>query len=167
MPAHRFFGNNGTVSGPPGYNVIGVDDITELHTAAAHTYFGNNTGTAGGITGFHTLQFQDIQNNLTFPQLPLVPVERVVARGTGTGTGSLTDCPVGAGLRFSGTGGFTLSVSDTYTVATLPSTGNTIGDMASISDGAASLGWGATAAGGGSTPYLVWWNGTHWTVIGH
>ena len=50
------------------------------------------------------------------------------------------------------------------TVATLPA-GQT-GAVASVSDGAASLAWGATVTGGGSTKYLVWHNGTNWTVIG-
>lgn len=51
------------------------------------------------------------------------------------------------------------------TVATLPASHWT-GQLATVSDGAASLAWGATVTGGGSTKYLVWWNGTNWTVTG-
>jgi hypothetical protein len=51
------------------------------------------------------------------------------------------------------------------TVATLPGSPST-GQMAAVSDGTASLAWGATITGGGSTSYLVWWNGATWTVIG-
>lgn len=40
------------------------------------------------------------------------------------------------------------------------------GQLSYVSDGAASLAWGATVTGGGSTKYLVWFNGTDWTVIG-
>jgi hypothetical protein len=52
-----------------------------------------------------------------------------------------------------------------YTVATLPSSPS-IGSMANVTDGTSGLAWGATVTGGHSTPYLVWWNGTNWTVVG-
>lgn len=51
-----------------------------------------------------------------------------------------------------------------YTVATLPTA--TIGKLAVITDGTSSLAWGATATGGSSTKYLVWYNGTAWTIVG-
>lgn len=41
-----------------------------------------------------------------------------------------------------------------------------VGQTASVTDGAASLAWGATVTGGGTAKYLVWWNGAAWTVIG-
>ena len=53
----------------------------------------------------------------------------------------------------------------TYTVAGLPTAG-TAGRKAYVSDGAASIAWGATVTGGGSTKYMVWDNGVHWTVAG-
>jgi hypothetical protein len=40
------------------------------------------------------------------------------------------------------------------------------GAIASVSDGSAALAWGATVTGGGATPYLVYCNGTNWTVAG-
>ena len=52
-----------------------------------------------------------------------------------------------------------------YTVATLPSS-PAIGAMAYVTDGTAGLAWGATVTGGHSTKYLVWWNGSAWTVVG-
>jgi hypothetical protein len=51
------------------------------------------------------------------------------------------------------------------TVATLP-VSPTTGQVASVNDGVASLAWGATVTGGGSAKYLVWYNGTNWTVLG-
>lgn len=51
------------------------------------------------------------------------------------------------------------------TVSTLPAAG-TAGRYAYVTDGAGSLAWGATVTGGGSTKYLVWDNGTNWTVAG-
>jgi len=53
-----------------------------------------------------------------------------------------------------------------YTVATLPAgvTGNT----AYVTDGDASLAWGATVinSGAGATTYMVWYNGSAYTVVG-
>jgi hypothetical protein len=54
---------------------------------------------------------------------------------------------------------------DSYTVGALPAAG-TVGRIARVTDGAAALAWGATVTGGGTTPYLVWDNGTNWTVFG-
>jgi hypothetical protein len=51
-----------------------------------------------------------------------------------------------------------------YTVSTLPTA--VLGKYAVVTDGTASLAWGATVVGGGSTKYFVWYNGTAWTVIG-
>jgi hypothetical protein len=51
-----------------------------------------------------------------------------------------------------------------YTVATLPSALG--GTIVMVTDGAPALAWGATVTGGGSTKYLVWHNGTAWTVMG-
>lgn len=56
-------------------------------------------------------------------------------------------------------------LSKGYTVATLPS-GKPVGTTAYVTDGTAALAWGVTVTGGGSTPYLVWYNGTAWTVVG-
>ena len=52
-----------------------------------------------------------------------------------------------------------------YTVATLPSS-PAIGVVAYVTDGTSGLTWGQTVTGGHSTKYLVWFNGTNWTVIG-
>lgn len=58
-------------------------------------------------------------------------------------------------------------IVDSYTVATLPVAG-TAGRIARVTDGDAGLAWGATVVntGAGATPYLVWDNGTNWTVFG-
>jgi hypothetical protein len=73
----------------------------------------------------------------------------------------------------SGTGGVALTAGPSLTaprvisetVATLPGS-PAPGQLSCVTDGAASLAWGATLAGGGSTKYLVWWNGVNWTVAG-
>jgi hypothetical protein len=56
--------------------------------------------------------------------------------------------------------------SNGYTVAGLPA--GTVGQIARITDGDAALAHGATAvnSGAGATPYLVWYNGTNWTILG-
>jgi hypothetical protein len=48
------------------------------------------------------------------------------------------------------------------TAATLP-TDAVAGTLAFVTDSTVTVG---TVAGGGSTPVLVWFNGTDWTVIG-
>lgn len=52
-----------------------------------------------------------------------------------------------------------------HTVAKLPVNPIT-GQTATVSDGAASLAYNATVTGGGSTKYLVYYNGTNWVVVG-
>jgi len=52
-----------------------------------------------------------------------------------------------------------------YTVATLPGS-PTKGQVAYVTDGTSGLSWGATVTGGHSTIYLVWYNGSNWTVLG-
>lgn len=61
--------------------------------------------------------------------------------------------PVGSDMRLS-----------SYTVATLPTV--TMGAMAYVTDGQVGLAWGATVLGSSLTPYLVWFNGTNWTITG-
>lgn len=51
-----------------------------------------------------------------------------------------------------------------FIVATLPV--GVLGRVAVVSDGTASLAWGSTVTGGSTTKYLVWYNGSAWTVIG-
>lgn len=55
--------------------------------------------------------------------------------------------------------------SISYTVSTLPAS-PALGQLATVTDGTSGLAWGATATGGHSTDYLVWYNGAAWTVIG-
>lgn len=55
-------------------------------------------------------------------------------------------------------------VVPSFVVGSLP-TGVT-GAMAQVTDGTAGLAWGATVTGGHTTKYLVWYNGTNWTVMG-
>jgi len=54
-----------------------------------------------------------------------------------------------------------------YTVGTLPGT-PTVGMIARVTDGDSGLTFGNTVVntGAGATPYLCWYNGTNWTVIG-
>lgn len=52
-----------------------------------------------------------------------------------------------------------------YTVATLPVSPIT-GQQAVITDGVSNMTWGSTLTGGSSTKYLVWYNGSTWTVLG-
>jgi len=68
----------------------------------------------------------------------------------------------------SSAGNFTVSAGaikpGTFTVATLPTPSE--GMIAYVTDGTGGLAWGATVTGGSTTRYLVWYNGTNWTVVG-
>lgn len=56
-------------------------------------------------------------------------------------------------------------VGGVVTVANLPAAPG-VGQTATVTDGTAALAWGATVTGGGSTKYLVFYNGANWTVAG-
>jgi hypothetical protein len=62
--------------------------------------------------------------------------------------------------------GATNPMAIAYTAATLPTASASAGTLAYVTDGTSGLTWGQTITGGHSTPYLVWSNGTNWTVIG-
>ncbi len=91
-----------------------------------------------------------------------------------TGTNSIpTAFAIATGVNNYGTEGLRVTsdqvvqLSRAFTVGALPApSGN--GGMARVTDGDAALAWGATVvnSGGGATPYLVWDNGTNWTVVG-
>lgn len=55
-----------------------------------------------------------------------------------------------------------------FTVAGLATPTPTTGDMAYVTDGDSGLAWGATVvnSGSGATKYMVWYNGSAWTVVG-
>jgi hypothetical protein len=67
----------------------------------------------------------------------------------------------GIRVNSAGTG---LEFSAAVAVASLPA--GTLGAIACVNNGTGGLAWGATVTGGGSTKYLVWYNGTNWTVAG-
>jgi hypothetical protein len=75
--------------------------------------------------------------------------------------------------KFKGTvGGTDVSTSGyapQYTVAAgalqLPAAG-VKGRFGYVTDGAGGLAWGATISGNSTVTYLVWDNGTNWTVVG-
>jgi hypothetical protein len=69
---------------------------------------------------------------------------------------------------FTATGFYPIEVSGTEggrTVASLPASPHS-GQVATVTDGAASLAYNATVTGGGSAKYLVYYNGTNWVVVG-
>ncbi len=60
-----------------------------------------------------------------------------------------------------------LAITDGLAVADLPTAPTArVGNITRVTDGAAALAWGATVTGGGTAQYLVWYNGTNWTVLG-
>jgi hypothetical protein len=95
----------------------------------------------------------------------------VIFPSGGIGIGATAANPGSGSLRAAGTlfatvGAFTAMDLSAVTVAALPAAASVPGWEQYVSDGAASLAWGATVTGGGTTPYKVWSNGTVWTVVG-
>lgn len=85
-------------------------------------------------------------------------ISRSAAGVVGVGTG--------AAGSVAGSLAFTKGKLQPLTVGTLGA--GVAGDYAYVSDGDASLAWGDTVVntGAGATKYLVWFNGTNWTVAG-
>lgn len=80
--------------------------------------------------------------------------------------GSLVSQILSTGLSITGAISASTTIRPgTFTVATLPAAG-TAGRYAYVTDGGAALAWGATVTGSGTAKYLVWDNGTNWTVSG-
>jgi hypothetical protein len=106
-------------------------------------------------------------------------VDLSIAAGKGTGSGAggavrIKAAPAGSTGTTLGTLADVLVVYPTkvvglaaLTVSTLPAAG-TAGRYSHVTDGDAALAWGATVinSGAGATKYLVWDNGTNWTVAG-
>jgi hypothetical protein len=90
---------------------------------------------------------------------------RVAASTHKTGGGDTLALPEGLVAALSSEGIAPPSASG-YLVAALPA--GTAGDIANVTDGDSALTWGATVinSGSGATPYMVWFNGTNWTVAG-
>lgn len=90
---------------------------------------------------------------------------------TGSGDKNLINATVNGAEKFNVTneGATTvkdLELAEPYTVAALPS--GVTGQVARITDGDAALAWGDVAinSGAGATSYMVWFNGTNWTILG-
>jgi hypothetical protein len=93
----------------------------------------------------------------------LNPMEVVTKHDIGTGA---NEVPLNG---FLGTLAYKddLAIQDGTTVALLPTSPTArVGNITRVTDGAAALTWGATVTGGGTAQYLVWYNGTDWTVLG-
>lgn len=116
---------------------------------------GSRSGTDSNVSGANlTIQSGNGTGNSAVSSLILASP---VAVASGTGAQTLT-----IGLTIKGG----QAVASTYTVSTLPT--GIAGGLAYVTDGDASLAWGATVinSGAGATKYLVWFNNGNWTVAG-
>jgi hypothetical protein len=143
-------GASGTVNAELGYYING-DKVVTLGSDVENTRFYTEI-TAPGANGGLIL-VGDQNSNTNYHQNTFHEFNNV----TGTVSFALIDVngiQIGARKTFASlpiSGGISNTVNATLSV---------------ITDGPAGLTPGAPAAGGGSTPYLVWHNGTAWTVIG-
>lgn len=139
-----YFGKGVTNATATAYTLHGTSG-TGTDNAGADLKLAGGQGTGTGVGGAVTIQ--------------------VAPPGsTGTSANALVDAVS------IGTYG-TLRLSRAFTIAAganqLPAAG-TVGRIARVTDGDSGLAWGVTAVntGAGATPYLVYDNGTAWTVLG-
>lgn len=94
------------------------------------------------------------------------PVRVAGTSGLYVGSSSGVTTPAGGVLAEAYLNAPRLEVDQGFTVATLPTP--TVGMIARVTDGDAALTFGNTVvnSGAGATPYLCWYNGSNWTVIG-
>ncbi len=150
---------HGTVaSGPTYFTFFGTDYISDpsnyealqlASKGASDTYYSLGTVSSGSGVVRPILIYTGANSS----QLVLT-TDGGVSVGTGTAAGS-------GNLRVA------KAVTHTpLTVATLPTP--TLGMVACVSDGDSGLAWGAIVvnSGSGATKYLVWYNGSNWTVTG-
>ena len=175
--------NNGT-AGQYGALVAGVRDAgttnivnpeTQYHQSTGTPAAGFGTGTyfkldANGGAGLEAGRLAVAWSNATFASATAYMDFLLNLNNAGSsskmrlfGSGGLSvnnTTDPGAGIVSAG--GYRTSA---VAVASLPAS-PVLGQIATVNDGTASLAWGATVTGGGSTKYLVWYNGTNWTVVG-
>ena len=138
--------------------------------AGVPTVFGENRddiSLGGDIINTTTDGDQDIicdgSGLIEVTEYNLTPMEVVTKHDIGT---AANEVPLNG---FLGTLAYKddLAITDGLAVADLPTSPPArVGNIARVTDGAASLSWGATVTGGGTAQYLVWYNGTNWTVFG-
>lgn len=104
-----------------------------------------------------------LPRNIAPPSLPLPPLDYSAAHQN-----LLTSGIQQFGARTANAVNDLLANTQTpaYTVGTLPSVASSIGKMAYVTDGAPAITWGVAVSGGGTSKYLVWCNGSNWTVVG-
>lgn len=150
-----------------GYQALGVQNGAGNNIAIGYTAGGDITTGAGNILVGHNVGrglTTGGQNTIIAYNLLGIPPTTAGCLILGAGSNTIVydynyTTPaihtIGAAVR----------LSKGFTVATLPA-GKPAGTTAYVTDGTAALAWGVTVTGGGSTPYLVWYNGTAWTVVG-
>lgn len=140
----------------PSAGTYKLNGITILSLSGAYTMFNTPTGAAAlylgssDPTNYHrntTHKFQNIAGSADF--------------GTFNASGLYVPSTVTANLVVANV----VAPAGAYTILTLPASPS-LGWVTFVTDGAAGLAPGAALAGGGTTKYLVWFNGTGWTVIG-
>ena len=139
----------------PGAVVLGIPSLIGTMTGGDIAVFNNSTGQLRAGTSSEVMTFGD--DDTTFiPFFDTSVIPHVFSR-----------LFIGTGLAINGA---TLEVDrPPLLVSQLPAPEDSrLGDIRCVSDGDASIAWGGTVvnSGSGSTKYLVWFNGTNWTVLG-
>lgn len=158
-------GNNVAIGSQAAINLVSGSSNTAIGSGAGGSWTGTESDNTiiGGYTGVAGTNFQTILSD---------------------GAGQLVYVCDGTNAKvyvYDGNGHVLLDYANTnagkwtfakapvlpsFTVSTLPA--GVTGAHVYITDGDAGLAWGATAvnSGSGATKYLVWYNGTNWTIVG-
>lgn len=149
-------------------NIFGIDrsDGQILHRWGRNTYDIADQNTSDTLIRANASTGQQLASGLVYAWSS--SATGVTPLDTGLSRDSAGVIAVGTGAAGSKAGrlAYTTGILQPLTVATLPA--GAAGMYAYVTDGDAGLAWGATVVntGAGATKYLVWFNGTNWTVAG-
>lgn len=162
-----FTGNIDAVDGTFTGDIEAVEGTFSDDVNATNAELTQDLRLAGDIINTVTDGDQDIicdgSGLVELTEYNLTPMEVVTKHDIGT---AANEVPLNG---FLGTLAYKndLAIQDGLTVAALPVAPQArVGNIARVTDGAAALAWGDTVTGGGAAQYLVWFNGTNWTVFG-
>lgn len=135
----------------------GVANLNEINLGSGWAYWVQGASGGIGLGSGHNIAWKSTTTNTG--NTGDVGLSRIGAGVLGLGNGTATS--IAGRLKLA---------SGIYTATTITNlnASPTAGEVSYITDGDSSLAWGATAvnSGSGATKYLVWYNGTNWTVMG-
>lgn len=166
--------NKVTITAPATGATLTIADGKTLTVSNTLTLAGTDSTTMTFPSSSGTVATLNASNLFTTAQTvsPLTDVSALTIRSAADGTANILQVQDSsnsllAAITATGQVNTPVAKLTATTIANLPVT-PAAGMMAYVTDGDADLAWGTTVAnsGEGGTKYLVWYNGTNWTVVG-